>query len=96
MRYTICGYIGESSNWSGYQTLTLSVGVQITSPLPVSPSASTEITIGLGYYLDRIKLVDHTLVSFEPKVLMRSMFASRSRRIVSTNQDPIKTRNLQS
>lgn len=35
-------YLGESSNWLGYQTLTLSVGVQITFPLPVSPSADTE------------------------------------------------------
>ena len=46
--YTNCGYIGESSNWLGYQTLTLSVGVQITSPLPVSPKNRYRILVGLG------------------------------------------------
>ena len=81
--YTNCVYIGESSNWSGYQTLTLSVGVQITSPLPVSPSAEYPNYIdGLGYTLTQ-----------NPH-LMRSMFASRRRRIVSTSQDPSKTSKL--
>ena len=63
--------------------MTLSVGVQITSPLPVSPSAEYPNYIdGLGYTLTQ-----------NPH-LMRSMFASRRRRIVSTSQDPFKTSKL--